>query len=98
MLGRMVVIAARARIHAGYEHERTRISDRILGSRDIDNAVLEWLSQYLENRSLEFRKFITKEDPIVGQTYLARLRVLSASYQSDLRYGVVRTTERAFGN
>ena len=98
MLGRMVVIAARARIHAGNEHEGTRISDRVFGSRDVDDAVLEWLSQHLENRPLEFRKLITKEDPIVGQTYLTRLRVLSASYQSDLRYGVVWTTERTFGN
>ena len=88
MLGRMVVIAARARIHAGNEHEGTRICDRVFGSRDVDDAVLEWLSQHLENRPLEFRKLITKEDPIVGQAYLTRLRVLSVDSPSTIRCSI----------
>ena len=98
MLVRMIVVTARTWVHAGDEHERARICDGVLRSRDIYDAILEGLSQNFEHRTLKFRQFIAKKDPIMGQTDFPRLRIRAASHKCHLRDGVVGRTEGTLGN
>jgi hypothetical protein len=44
MMGRIPVIATRARVHAGNEHKRTRIFDGVLGSANGYLAIFQGLA------------------------------------------------------
>ena len=47
MVRRVAIVAARTGIHAGHEHERTRILYGVLSAADGDMAVFEGLAQHL---------------------------------------------------
>ena len=40
----VVVVATRAGVHGGYEHEVAGVGDAILGSGNVDDAILEGLA------------------------------------------------------
>ncbi len=94
----MVVVAAGTRIHRSDEHEGTGVGDGLLGSRDVDDAVLERLSQHLKNGTAELRQFIEEKYAVVRQANLAGLWIGSAAYQGHLRYGVVWRAEGTLGD
>ena len=94
----VVVIAARARVHAGNEHERTGIADAVLGAVDVDGAVLQRLSEHFQYGALEFGQLVEEQHTVMGQGNLARLWVLSSADEGDRRDGVMRTAEGALGN
>ena len=94
----MVVVATGTGVHRSDKHEGTRIGDSLLGTRDVDDAVLKWLAQHLKNGTLELWQFIEEKDAVVCQTDFTRLRICSAAYQSYLRYGMMWRAEGTLGN
>ena len=84
MLRRVVIVAARTGVHGCHEHEGAGIADGILGARDIDDAVFEWLSQNLKHASLELWQLVTEEDTIVRKTYFAGLWIGTTAHQCHL--------------
>ena len=95
---RVAEIAAWAGIHGCHEHKGGGECDGILGTRDVDDAVLKWLAQHLKNGTLELWQFIEEKDAVVCQTDFTRLRICSAAYQSYLRYGMMWRAEGTLGN
>jgi len=70
LFGRVIIIAARTRVHAGHKHKRTGIGDTVLGTRDIDNPILQGLTKDFQRTSLKFRQLIAKKHSVMSQTYL----------------------------
>lgn len=84
-----------ALFHGGNHHEGTRVLNVVLGTADGNLAVLQGLTQHFEDAARQLRQFVEEEHAVVGQRYFARLCVLTAANEGDLRNGVVRGTERA---
>jgi hypothetical protein len=59
-MGRIVVVAARARVHGGDEHKVARIITRCESSRYGDMPVLERLPQDFERLTRKLREFVEK--------------------------------------
>ena len=57
-LGGMVVIATGAGVHGCHEHKGTREGDAVLGTRYIDDPILERLAKNLQYRALELGQLI----------------------------------------
>jgi hypothetical protein len=61
-----------------------------------DPALLQNLTQGLQRAALEFREFIEKEDPTVGERDFSRNRRISTPQKSRSRCAVVWGTKRTF--
>lgn len=92
---RVPVITARARIHRAYQHYRTRVGYRSRCARYRYLPVFERLAHYLKRAAVKLRELVKKEQPVVREGYLARLRYAAAACKSRGRYRVVRRAERA---
>ena len=95
LFSRMVVIATRARIHGCDKHESGRIVHMVLGSRNRDMPIFQWLTHHLQHLSAEFRKLIEKQHTVMSQRDLTRHRIAAATYERYRRYRVMRRTKRS---
>src|SRR6516162_7075236 len=82
------------RVHRSDEHEFARECERSGRARHRNASILERLTHHLQSRSVELRKFIQEEDPIVGKTHFPRSRLRGPSKQASVRNRVMRATER----
>src|SRR5690606_36400105 len=64
-LVRVVIVSAGTRIHAGYQHEVSRVVDRHLGARYGHPAFLHRLSHHLQHTAFEFGEFVEEQHTIV---------------------------------
>lgn len=92
-LYRVAVVAARARVHCGDEHEVRREREGATGASNCDDPVLQRLTQRFEGLAAEFGQFIEEEHTSVGQRYLPGPRNAAPTYQAGVRDSVVRGTE-----
>ena len=95
LVGEVAVIAARAGVHRGHQHEPGRVGERGRGPRDGDPAVLQGLAQDLEDVLSELRQLVEKEDPVVREAHLAGPRDLAAADQPGIGDRVVGTAGKA---
>ena len=95
---RMIVIAARARIHRSDKHEIAGKLHAVTGTGDGNLTVFQRLAHHFEHIAVELRQFVGKEDTVVRQADFAGLRVLPASDERDGRNGVMGRTEGSAGN
>lgn len=82
-LGGMIIVAARAGVHRGDEHEAGGVVDGVARTRDGDVAVFERLAHDLEHLSRKFGELVEKQHAVVGQRYFARARVIAAADECD---------------
>ena len=54
----VVVVAARAGVHAGHEHEGSGVGDGVRGPGDGDSPVLDGLPQHFQDGPRELREFV----------------------------------------
>ena len=80
----MVVIATGAGVHGCHEHKGTREGDAVLGTRYIDDPILERLAKNLQYRALKLRQLIQEKDAVVRQGNLSGLRVGASAHQCHL--------------
>ena len=92
---RIAAAAARAHVHGADELE-TRREDRVpADARDRDEAVLERLSQRLQNGARKLRQLVHEQHAAMGQGDLARPRARPSSDDRRRRRPVVRGAKRA---
>src|SRR5574344_839067 len=91
--GGMMVIPTGTRVHRGNQHEGTRQCEIISRSRYSDDTVFKGLAKRLQHISVELWQFIQKEHTIVSQTDFTRHEDCASSYQSHIRYRVMRCSE-----
>ncbi len=86
-------VPARTGIHGRGEHEARGIGERQRGTTQRDHAILERLSEHLQDITTEFGQFVEKEHTAVGQAHLTRPGRGAASDESGIADRVVRRTE-----
>lgn len=94
----VAVEPARTWVHGGDERKTGGEGQRHIGPGDGHLAVLEGLSQDLENMFSELGQFVEKKDAIVGQGYLPRLWQDAAADQAGVGNGMMRGAEWPAGN
>jgi hypothetical protein len=71
--------SAGARIHRHHQHHIGRKCPTVQSPRDRDRLILQRLTQYLHGPTIEFRQLVKKQNPVVCQTDLTRLRNAATS-------------------
>ena len=66
----------------------------VIGARHHDLSGLQWLAQGIEDRFCEFREFIKKQNPAMGQRNFAGPCPRTAADKRRHRGGMVRIAER----
>lgn len=61
-------------IHCGYQDKRCRKRNRTFSPGNMDQPLLQGLTQNLQHAAVKLRKFIQKQDPVVGKTDLSGFR------------------------
>ena len=84
LLGRVAVVATRARIHRCHEHERGGVVDAVLGARNRDVAVLQRLPHHLQNRAIELGQLVKKKDSVVRQRDFSWRGISAATHQGNV--------------
>jgi len=80
---RIARIAARTRVHSGYEHKSRRVGEGDSSPGYCHLPVFERLTQKIEHVSPKLREFIQKKDPVVGEADLTWLRDVAAADQTS---------------
>ena len=75
----MSQVAARAGVDRRDQHKLSWEPDPLRCTADYYHAILERLTQCLQNIAGEFRHFVQEQYPQMGQTYLSRDRVAPAT-------------------
>src|SRR5690606_2173738 len=89
---------ARTRIHRSSQHEASRKRNDCAGTADCDAAVLDRLTQQLQNISRKFRKFVEKKHPSMGQAHFAWLWDSACSSHTATGHGMMRIAKGTFAN
>ena len=78
-LGGVVVVAARAGVHGGYEHEACGIFHVALHARDGDFAVFQRLAKHFQHVAAEFGQFVEEQHAVVSQADFAGLGIVAST-------------------
>ena len=95
-LGRIVEMAATARVHGGDELNACRIGDVRISPGDGGAAGFQRLAESLQGAALEFRQFIEKQHAHMRQRHLAGFDAVAAADQRRCRRRMVGVPERPF--
>jgi hypothetical protein len=87
--------AAPARVHRRDQLKSRRVDDAMIGARDRHFAGLDRLAQAIQNLGLKLGKFVQKQDAVVSERNLARLRVHAAADQRRHGGGMMGASEGA---
>ena len=94
----VVVVAARAGVHAGHQHKRSRKIQRHFCPANGHSSFFHRLPHYFQSGAFELGQFVQKQHAVVGQRYFARLRVATTAHQGCITHRVVRTAKWSFAN
>src|SRR5262249_23726676 len=84
---------ARTRVHRGDERDSRWKRHRPICARDVDDALLERLTETFEDATAELRQLVEKEDAAMCEAQLARARGRAAAAERDVRARVMRRTK-----
>ena len=82
-VGRVSVVAARARVHGSDEHEGARQGGVVLGTRNGDLAVFERLAHRFERCARKLRQLVEKEHAVVSKADFSGTECRAAAYQCN---------------
>ena len=90
----VVIVAARAGVHRGYEREVRRVINRVAHPRDGYMFILHRLAQHLQHRVSKLGHLVEEQHAIVCQRHLTRLGRVTTANERHRRGHMVRGTER----
>jgi len=94
--GRIVEMAAAARVHGGDELDARRVGDVGVDARNGGAPGFQRLAHGLQRATLEFRQFVQEQHAEMGQRHFAGSGPVAAADQRRRRRRMVRVAERAF--
>lgn len=98
LMGGVAEIATGAGIHGGDEHKIGGIGGFLVGARDGDSFVFEWLAEGLKDGTRELGDFVEEENAFVGERNFARGSVFATTDNRNRAGGVVGATKGASGD
>src|SRR5688572_13012421 len=94
----MIVKSTWTWVHACNEHKAGRIFNAEPCTAYRNHTVFNRLPHYFKYGAFKFRKFIQKQNSVVSQADLSRLRIIASSHQCNIADGMMRRSERALGD